>query len=312
MRRVMLTPPDPIVPQAAKPADKPSRPSMPRAIPTPGVMSSGEVRTKPPTFRVPSTGRIEAAKHPSASTLEAVAPIVSPSDLGPTGVAARAMTVDNEGYFEVLGLTHGASVEAVRSTFFRLAKVWHPDRVPPDLAPLRDEVEKIFAAMTRAHQALVDPETRAAYLATKTKTEKRPRAQVLREIDGHLAKNDFASAEIEAKKLQDEDADDVEAIAVVAWCQAHGGDAPEETLRASLAMLDRSVYGDRYCERAYYYRGVLHRRTGNDAAAFRDFSRVVQISPKHVDAQRELRLHEMRSRKSSGEHILSLFSTKKK
>jgi curved DNA-binding protein CbpA len=280
-------------------------------------MSSGEVRTRPPSFRVPSVPGMPAAKG-SQPRLDAVGTLlVAPSDLGITGVAARAATIECEGYFEALGLPEGASIEAVRAAYFRLAKLWHPDRVPPELATMREEIATVMGYLTRAHGTLTDPETRDEYIASRKKAkenekETRPRAQIVREIEALLGKKEFAAAEMEAKKLRDANPDDADAVALVAWTAALGGDAPEDVLRASLTMLDRAVYGDRFCDRAYYYRGVLHKKLGDTAGAFRDFSRVVAINPKHVDAQREVRLHEMRARKGSGEHILSLFTKTKK
>lgn len=60
-------------------------------------------------------------------------------------------------------------------------------------------------------------------------------------------------------------------------------------------------------------RGMIHKRLGNSAGAFRDFSRAVQLEPKHLDAQREIRIFEMRARKGSGEHALdALIASKAK
>lgn len=290
----------------------PSSGSLPAAKPTP---ISGEVRARPPSFRVPSRPQMGAVKtHDSSPKLEAANMIpIAPSDLGPTGLAARAQTIEKEGYFEALGLPRGASEEAVRAAYFRLAKLWHPDRLPADLALYRDEAATVFAYLTHAHQVLTDAEQRKQYLATNAPlVETRPRAQVIREIDALLARHDWTNAEMEATALRDANPDDADAVAFVAWIGVKGGEASEDALRAAITQLDRAIYGDRYCDRAYWYRGVLHKRLKNDQAAHRDFVRVVQLDPKHVDAQREVRLHEMRQRKGSGEHLLTLFGKDKK
>jgi tetratricopeptide (TPR) repeat protein len=126
----------------------------------------------------------------------------------------------------------------------------------------------------------------------------RERKDVMRDIDSALAKREFAFAEQEAKRLAESDADDGEAQAIAAWAAAQAGDASEDTLRASIAKLDRAAAADRLCERTYYYRGMIAKRLGNVPNAMRDFARAVQLNPKHVDAQRELRVIEMRARKS--------------
>jgi curved DNA-binding protein CbpA len=220
---------------------------------------------------------------------------------------ARAATVDEEDYFEVLGLEEGASVEAVRAAFIRLAKTWHPDRVPPDLMPIRDDIAKVFAAMTRAQQTLCDEDARKAHLATRKskKPEPRTRPEIARELTHAMGRRDFERAVLLCQEMIDLDAEDAEALAVQAWASIRAGeDATEETLRATLAKIDKAVNLDRTDDQAVYHRGLVHKRLGNVPAAFRDFARAVQLNPKHLEAEREVRIFAMRARKGSGEHKL--------
>jgi len=271
--------------------------------------------TKPPpgdprasmSFRVsmiPSHPPLPPPRTSSSAGLGA-ATALGPNDLGAAGIARRARGIDHEGTFEALGLPEGASAEAARAAFFRLSRLWHPDKLAPELAPFRDEVARIFAHLQRAHQTLTDPDARRAWLAAHAATTPaRERKDVLRDIDRALAQHDLERARGESQGLLDADADDAEAMALIAWLRASAGEGDEDALRAALPLLDKAVNTDRTCERASYYRGVVHRRLGNVPAAFRDFTRVVQLDPHHVDAQRELRLIEMRARKGSGEHAL--------
>jgi curved DNA-binding protein CbpA len=210
-------------------------------------------------------------------------------------------------------------MEAARASFFRLSKLWHPDRLPAALAPFRIEVERIFEHLARAHRTLTDPDARRDYLATAAAgaplgaaEDKRARSEVLREIEAALVKREFHLAEASARRLVEADEDDADALALVAWATALAGEASEDTLRAALPQLDRAVSRDRDCERALYYRALLHKRLGDNVRAFRDFVRVVQLNPKHTDAQREIRIYEMRARKGSGEHAISALINKKK
>lgn len=293
------------------PARTPSLPGLPRPSP-PSIRApresggprwgggSGEVR-RPPSFRVPPLAP------PSSPKLAAdPPPPPGPADLGGEAIAARAAGVESEDYFVTLGVPEGASAEAVRAAYFRLAKVWHPDRLPPELAGSRDDVARVFAHMDRAHRTLTDPDARRAWLASRSApaAQAQPRPEVLRQIDQLLAKRDFSGAEALSQALVDADGEDAEALAALAWARAWGGDAGPDALRAAMKQLDRAIGNDRYCERAYFYRGLLQKKLGHPELAFRDFARVVQINPRHVDAEREVRLHEMRARKGSGEHAL--------
>jgi curved DNA-binding protein CbpA len=246
--------------------------------------------------------------------------VFSPADLGAVGIAHRAATIGNEDPFSALGIPDGSNVEAARAAYFRLSKLWHPDRLPADLAPFRLEVEKVFEHMTRAHRTLTDSDARRDYLAgggsgaarPSPTAGARPRAEMMREIDQALAKREFHAAQAASRQLASADPEDSEAQALVAWATTFAGEAPEDALRAALPMLDKAVNRDRHCESAHYYRGMVQKRLGNNAAAFRDFTRVVSLNPKHVDAQREIRIYEMRARKGSGEHPVDALIAKAK
>lgn len=272
------------------------------------------------SFRVPSAPALRSAGG-SSSKIASQAPVFSPADLGAVGIAHRAQQVDTEDPFTALGLEHGASIEAARAAYFRLNKLWHPDRLPSDLEPFRVEVERVYAHMTRAHRTLTELELRGEYDARAGSgavplrdhpSVQRPRNIVLREIEQMIAKREFHAAEAASREMTIVNADDADAIALGAWAAAFAGEGAEDTLRAALPALDRAVSNDRDCERAFYYRGVVHKRLGSNASAFRDFARVVALNPKHVDAQREVRIFEMRARKGSGEHKLDALISKAK
>lgn len=280
-----------------------------RATPSIGAMPAAAAPSHPSMLAAQSGAipKVQPASStfPPAVRAPTLRPIVGPTDLGAAGLAARAEAVDAEDFFDVLGVDRGASSEAVRAAYFRLAKLWHPDRLPAELMPFHAEVARVFAHMTRAQQTLCDPDARRRWLDDHARSMRGRREDVLREIDQALAKGDFTKAEAASRKLAEADRDDAEALALVAWAAARAGEAAdEEALRTSLAALDRAVNADHTCQRALYYRGVVAKRLGKLDAAFRDFARVVHLNPKHIDAAREVRILEMRARKGSGEHAL--------
>jgi molecular chaperone DnaJ len=61
-------------------------------------------------------------------------------------------------YYDVLGVSHGASTKEIRQAYKRLARKYHPDVNPGDKA-----VEERFKAITEAHTVLSDPEKRKQY-----------------------------------------------------------------------------------------------------------------------------------------------------
>ena len=235
------------------------------------------------------------------------APLRSPAEVGIDGIVARAATIEDEDFFAILGVDENASTEAVRAAFIRHAKTWHPERVPPDLAPLREDITKNFTAMTRAQQTLCDEEARRKYVDARTpkKREPRPRTEIARELTHAQGRRDFERMLLLCEELIEADPEDAEALAVHAWASIRGGEeSTEAELRATLSKIDKAVNLDRTNEHAVYHRGLVHKRLGNVPAAFRDFSRALQLNPKHVEAEREVRIFAMRARKGSGEHKL--------
>ncbi|MBX3192607.1 MAG: DnaJ domain-containing protein [Labilithrix sp.] len=112
---------------------------------------------------VPSSDMWIAPPH-ARSAGEAFVPniAVGPELMGVAAIRRRAESLTTESPCAALGLDEGASTEAVRAAYFRLAKLWHPDRLPHTLEAARPEVERIYAHMTAAHRWLTDPEARPA------------------------------------------------------------------------------------------------------------------------------------------------------
>ena len=61
-------------------------------------------------------------------------------------------------YYDVLGLSRGASEQEIKAAFRRLAKECHPDRNPATRPP-----SSSFKELNEAYEALKDPQKRAAY-----------------------------------------------------------------------------------------------------------------------------------------------------
>lgn len=230
---------------------------------------------------------------------------------GPSRAAIleRAEKVEEEDYFQVLGISRTDPPDVARSAYFALAKVWHPDRLPSEMADLQDAASKIFARMSEAFQTLSDADKRAQYVDAldRGQTEKDERAKVQQVIEATI---DFQKAEVflrrrelgkalkSAQKAYEGDPEQAHYVALYAWLLAQQPEAQQsKNFERPLAMLDDAVKLNERCEQAFLYRAMLNKQLGKTQLALRDFRTVVEINPRNIDATREVRLASMRGSK---------------
>ncbi|HWA77541.1 MAG TPA: DnaJ domain-containing protein [Polyangiaceae bacterium] len=216
-------------------------------------------------------------------------------------ILARADRVE-ESFYEVLGLAKDVPQAEVQPAFLALAKRWHPDRIPPELADLREAASRVFARMTEASQVLSDLTQRREYdrkvrRAGREAEEQEHVARVLRaatsfqKAEVFFKRNNLVAAEAEARQALTDDPEQADHIALLAWLVAQ---KPDANLEASIKELDRALMLQPNNVRVLWYRGQLYKRIGKLGRAMRDFRYVVERDPRHVDAQREIRLYNMR------------------
>jgi curved DNA-binding protein CbpA len=228
-----------------------------------------------------------------------------------TEIRKRAATIDRADYFMMLDLARDATRDDVERAFLALAKQWHPDRLPPELAPVRDACSRVFARMSEAHKTLSDDEQRTRYMKLVAEGSGSPEmqetvakvveaAQNFQKAEVFLKRNDLAQAETFCRKALEADATQPDYLATLAWLLAQRSEnaTPQKTLE-SIRMLDRAVSMNDRCEKAFYWRGMLYKRLGKSDLAAKDFRRVAELNPRNIDAVREVRLHGMRGGRGS-------------
>jgi tetratricopeptide (TPR) repeat protein len=301
--------------------------------PSTGVMSGAAAAVTPP--KAPSERGLVAPV--TNATTPAVTPSKSPSQPGvskspvarlerlndlpqqPEGlsaelgerwqkIVARARLIENQNYFEMLGLDKKAETPEVKAEFFKLAKDFHPDRLPPELAPLRGCVEVIFGYLNEAHKTLGDDEQRIAYLRSVREGGGTPAAERLMQqiLDSAIA---YERVQVFARKHQYDDAleliqkiltvtkDEPDYHAMQAWLLMNkfpGEGAPTGKI---MEALDRALELQQEHERAHATKAKMLQRLGRQAEALRHFKRVVAINPNNLEAAREVRVASMREEK---------------
>ncbi|HEY2733230.1 MAG TPA: DnaJ domain-containing protein, partial [Polyangiales bacterium] len=265
---------------------------------------------KPPATE-PNSGSMSKPP-PTAARLDRLADLPPvPPDLSPElsdrwqKIVSRARLIENQNYFEMLGLDKKAQTPEVKAEFFKLAKDYHPDRLPAELGVLRPALEIIFGYMNEAHKTLGDDEQRLAYLRTVREGGGTPAAERLMQqiLDSAIA---YERVQVFARKHQYDDAlevlhkilsitkdePDYHAMHAALLMQKFpGNDAPVGKI---MEALDRALelYPDH--ERAQSSKAQLLKRLGRHAEALRHYRKVVSINPNNLEAAREVRVAQMR------------------
>jgi curved DNA-binding protein CbpA len=261
---------------------------------------SGAPSKAPPA----STGPASLVPQPSTPS----EPVLTPEQAAlKKKILDRAAQITTQDYFQMLGLEREAPPEAAQRAYISLAKEWHPDRLTPALASAKDACSKVFSYLSEAHATLKDPKKREEYIKKLKEGTATPNEQA--KVQAILeAATEFQKADVLLKRsLSDPrglellkhaielDPEQVLYRAMLVWVEAQ---APEFQARdralEKIKALDELIRQSPNCERALFYRAMIHKRTGDEKSAIRDFKQVAELNPKNLDATREVRLYAMR------------------
>lgn len=288
----------PVAPTPQPPASNPHSTRV-ASVPPPSARSKAPIVVHEDSAPPSSKNPVPSSKRAGQMSAELVA--------RKREIADRAANVDKEDYFTVLGITRETPSTEVQKAFFALAKKWHPDRVPAALSDVKDACAKVFGRMSEAHQTLMDPARRAKYEASlkhgsDDSAESQAKVVAILEAATNfqkaeicLKRNDTKQAEEFCKKAIDVDPNQADYISMMAWLQSLKPMKQDlGSTQEQIAELTRAIGISQACERAFFYRAMLLKRSGDEAKAIKDFKRAVELNPRNVDAQREVRLFNMR------------------
>jgi DnaJ-domain-containing protein 1 len=309
---IPAAPPRPPPPKITGPAAPAAAPRPPPVVTAPGAATRPGNPTQAPGGRPPvmtPTPRPAAAppgppRGPPVMTPSAAKPIATPVPIADFGAEVKQLTellvkLKTQNHFEVLGLKENTDASAVKAAYFKAARIYHPDTVPPTAPEALGKLKaEIFARISEANRTLADDKLRAEY-AEEVKSgnagEKVDIAQIL------AAEEKFQKGSIlvkarkfpEAVKMLDEAikaADEAEYYALRGYAKFFT--FPDKKLGFSEAMKDINVCLKRNANIAnvHYYQGHMVKLLGDNPAAKKHFQKCLQLNPDHLDAQRELRM----------------------
>nr|WP_235216531.1 DnaJ domain-containing protein [Archangium violaceum] len=318
----------PPVAPAAKPATPPAAaPQAARAATAPGVAQPGATPqataprpAAPASAAAPQAPAAKPASPPPAAKPAAAAapPVAKPAAPAPASAPAAApgstpgaselpalrelaAKMKEQNHFERLGLGADTNGPAVKIAYFKLAKQYHPDTLPPGAPPELEKLKAdIFAYIGEAYRALSDDKSRAAYIEDLKTGGSKP-AQV--DVEAILKSEELfrkAGLYIKARKFADAVKLLDEAIQLnpeepefFAWRgyarfftfedKKTGYNEAYKDIQQCLKQNDKVASG-------HYFLGVIAKLCGDTSGALKHFQKTVEVQPNHIDAQREIRM----------------------
>lgn len=247
----------------------------------PPVMSSPSAATRAPA---------PVASSPSAASFDAE--IKKLLDL--------AVKMKGQNHFEVLGVNRDAQASQVKVAYFKFAKDFHPDTVPPGAPEALSKAKAdIFARVGEAHRTLSDEKLRAEYVAELDAGGAGEKIDVSKFLQ---AEEFFQKGKIlvqarkfaEALKLFDESialiADDAEPYAWRGYARFFSATDKKAILPQAMKDITECTKRNPNIAQASFFQGMMHKVLGDLVQAKKHFAQTVKLDPKHIDAQRELRL----------------------
>jgi len=218
--------------------------------------------------------------------------------------------LDQQNFFELLGLDRKATLPAIRDAYFKMAKQFHPDRASAlGLDDLEEAAAEIFRLLNEANSILSDTDKRKDYLysldhsqqdveeaqnALKAEVAFQKGLVFFRKKDFSAALDEFG----EAWRLNDKEG---EHLAWLVWTQYCDPKRSKKELLATLkGQIDQAVKLSPKSADTWYYHGEIHLALEDNKKATASFEKAVDLKAGHVEALRRLRLMRMRQEKSSG------------
>jgi CheY-like chemotaxis protein/Flp pilus assembly protein TadD len=221
------------------------------------------------------------------------------------GLVARFRTASA---FEILEVHPNVQDAGIQAAFMKLAKRYHPDRFAAETADTKAGAAELFALISAARDALADADKRKEYLAKQRSgpVSEEDRNKVRQILDAEklfqqgedaLKLRDFAGALASFGRAVELDPSEGDFHTLHGWTYYLVNKNQPDAAQVALEKIEKGIALAPESTKGYYYCAQLHMACGREEAARKLYKKVQQLDPKHVEAERALRLLTMRSTK---------------
>jgi DnaJ-domain-containing protein 1 len=259
---------------------------------------------KPGTTVVPALA--SSGSMPAVAAKPAAAPLTDAALA--TRIDELLARIDTVSHFELLGIPENASTEEISAAFLRRMRELHPDRLAGrGLRDLAAKAARLVARINEANVVLIDPKQRAAYLAARAPGAIAPVSAMdlaravlnaeesFRKGELALRKGDYTQA-LEAFTAASRDQPQEPIYGAYAtWARFNVPGANKDRLvRETIVALGNVIAERPKFALARHWQGLLYKHNGDLVAAEAAFRAAVAEDKTLLDAERELRVLEMR------------------
>jgi curved DNA-binding protein CbpA len=218
--------------------------------------------------------------------------------------------LDKLTHFEVLGVKEDVSAADVRIKYTQLAKKYHPDALGPDVDTELEVAERaVSAALNEAYTILTDAEARAKYLEQMKQGVGSSDHAAARASSGRVK---FEMGMVYLRKHEFKTARETFSIAIdlapqnglykAAKAYAMLIDPTYDRSEALKKGFELILEGTKLSPKeapVHFYAGRFYKERNEPGLAQKAFQRALEIDPKYVEAERELRLLDLRKKKEN-------------
>jgi hypothetical protein len=228
-------------------------------------------------------------------------------------ITGKAALIGTQNYYEMLNLSTEARIEDIRKAYFIMAKTFHPDRLPTALkTELAETVQYLFSNLSEAHTVLSDPTTRETYdralgnlPESDEETDLSSQMEVRDALEAEslfqralvfLNKQELATAQDLVDRAQILSPKEGEYLALSTHLKVL--ERPQDTDLEDLEKKLRQASAD--CPKSegvtFYLADVL-KRSQKFSEAKLYYKKTLILNPHNIQAAREIRLIEMRTKR---------------